>query len=139
MLFQLLLNYDFVNVAFFVGSRFGFAECKAFLPQLAANIVIFQTNAQFVDIFSSCCSFQFQFVFFLDCFVVPPRKDAKRRNGQGIKKERVPTFLIPLDGSGKPYQKMRKSGLLVGSMLVLAFHGAKIGAFRRTAMKYSEL
>jgi len=26
-------------------------------------------------------------------------------SGQGIKKERVPTFLIPLDGSGKPYQK----------------------------------
>ena len=24
-------------------------------------------------------------------------------------KERVPTFLIPLDGSGKPYQKTRKS------------------------------
>ena len=77
--------------------------------------------------------------FSLDCFVVPPRNDAKRRNGQGIKKERVPTFLIPLDGSGKPYQKMRKSGLLVGSILILALHGAKIGAFRRAARECSEL
>lgn len=42
-------------------------------------------------------------VFFLVCFI--PRKDGKRRNDEDIKKERVPTFLIPLDGSGKPYQK----------------------------------
>ena len=84
-------------------------------------------------------SLHLQFVFFLDCFVVPPRKDAKRRNSQDIKKERVPTFLIPLDGSGKPYQKMRKSGLLISHIFILALHGAKIGAFRRAAMEYSEL
>ena len=54
-------------------------------------------------------------------------------------KERVPTFLIPLDGSGKPYQKMRKSGLLVGHIFILASHGAKIRAFRQATMECSEL
>ena len=34
-----------------------------FLPQLAATIVILQTNAQFVDIFSSLYSFVFHFAF----------------------------------------------------------------------------
>ena len=83
------------------------------------------------------------FSFWIASFLANRRfdvvNDAKRRNSQGIRKERVPTFLIPLDGSGKPYQKMRKSGLLVGSMLILALHGAKIGAFRRAAKEYSEL
>jgi len=83
--------------------------------------------------------FNFNSFFSLDCFVVPPRNDAKRRNGEDKTKERVPTFLIPLDGSGKPYRKMRKSGLLIGQIFFLALHGAKIGAFRRAAKEYSEL
>ena len=66
-----------------------------FLPRISsANIDILQTNAQFVDIFSSFYSFVVQFAF---------------HSGQDTRKERVPTSLIPLVGSGKPYQKMKKS------------------------------
>ena len=35
------------------GTRNAFLAESGLLPQLAANIVIFQTNAQFVEIFSS--------------------------------------------------------------------------------------
>ena len=36
---------------------------SGFLPQLAANIVILQTNAQYIDIFSSFYTLVIQFVF----------------------------------------------------------------------------
>ncbi len=55
MLFQLLLIMNSVIVAFLAES--------GLLPQLAANIVIFQTNAQVVGIFSSLYSFVFHFAF----------------------------------------------------------------------------
>jgi hypothetical protein len=95
-----------------LGTQNAFLAKSGFLPQLAANIVIFQTNAQFVGIFSSCYSLLL--IRLLSGLLRSSQwreasQCAKRHNGQGIKKERVPTFLIPLDGSGKPYQKMRKS------------------------------
>ena len=62
--------------------------------------------------FLRCIHFNFKSISFwiASSFLLANRRfdgvnDAKRRNSQGIKKERVPTFLIPLDGSGKPYQK----------------------------------